>query len=82
MRPVTAVTTAMAKGYTTVSMIAEHTGLTADTVEAVIEQLTRIGYLQEQHDAMACTSCGLHCGGSHATCSGLRTLKLQPLPPR
>lgn len=82
MRPVTAVTNAMAEGKNTPTAIAQATGLSMDTVSAVLEQLTRIGYLQERRDDMACDSCGMHCGGKHPQCSGLRTLTLQPPPSR
>ncbi|MDO4929033.1 MAG: MarR family winged helix-turn-helix transcriptional regulator [Corynebacterium sp.] len=78
MRPVSQVTAAIADGASTPGEIAAATALEPATVTAILEQLERIGYLQAQHDAMACDSCGLHCGGSsQAHCGGLRTLSLQ-----
>lgn len=81
MRPLSAVAAAIRGGATTAPGIVAETGLSLSTVTAALEHLTRMGWIVNSNDSLACQNCSMGCKTTSGQCGqGLTTLTLLATP--
>ncbi|MGX1738521.1 helix-turn-helix domain-containing protein [Corynebacterium flavescens] len=86
--PLSKVAAAVREGATTAAEISRATGLSASTVSAALDYLTRVGMMRSSQESSVCTECGLRssCTTGPSSCGtqrgGLVTLTLLDTPPR